>query len=106
MNSQPRSRAAPATRGLVSQTAALIESVGRMFSRSNSLTNRQNPTRIPYSCQVQLGMSGVTWTPCGAGSTWRAIGFSDGHSSTLTIGQTTTRAPPGRASFGRSTIAE
>src|SRR3989304_1609715 len=61
---------------------------------------------MPYSCQLQFGTSGRSGTPVGAGSTCRAIGPAMSHTSRLTIVQTTTRAPPGSWSGGRSTIAE
>ena len=47
-----------------------------MPSRANSSKNRQAPTRMPYSCQLQFGTSGSSGTPVGAGSTWRAIGLA------------------------------
>jgi hypothetical protein len=65
----------------------------RRFWRASS--RRQNPTRIPYSCQAQLGTSGMTLTPWGVGRYWRGIGFSMLHSSTFTMVHTATRAPLG-----------
>ena len=106
MNSQPASFAASATRGYSSVTAALIERVGVMPWRSRAAFRRQKPTRMPYSCQAQLGKSGTTPTPEGAGSTWRGIGRVISHTSRFTIGQTTSRAFPGSLSGARSTIAE
>ena len=72
----------------------------------NRSKKRQTPTRMPYSCQVQWGTSGSSGTPVGAGSTWRAIGLPMSQTSRLTIGHTTSRAPPGSFRGGRSTIAE
>ena len=87
-------------------TRALIETVGRMPRRSYSALKRQKPTRMPYSCQLQFGTSGRSTAPVGAGSTWRAIGLAMSQTSRLTMVQTTTRAPPGSLSGGRSTMAE
>jgi hypothetical protein len=84
----------------------LIDTVGRMSSRLNRSKKRHTPTRIPYSCHDQLGTSGSSTCPVGAGSTWRAIGRAMSQTSRLTIGQTTIRAPPGSFNGGRSTIAE
>jgi hypothetical protein len=70
------------------------------------LWNRQKPTRMPYSCQDQLGTSGSSGTPVGAGSTCRAIGLPMSHTSRLTMLHTATRASPGSRNGGRSTIAE
>ena len=55
---------------------------------------RQKPTRLPYSCQAQFGMSGIGAPPAGGVSTVRGIGRSMSHSSTLTMVHTTMRAPP------------
>src|SRR3954471_14920332 len=77
-----------------------------MPSESYSFLKRQKPTRMPYSCQAQLGTSGCSATPVGAGSTWRAIGRAMSQTSRFTIVQTITFALPGSLSAGRSTIAE
>src|SRR5215211_5053015 len=61
---------------------------------------------MPYSCQLQFGTSGKSTCPVGAGITWRAIGREMSQTSKLTMVQTITRAPPGRVSLGRSTMAE
>ena len=53
---------------------ALAESDGLMPSRSYNSKNRQAPTRMPYSCQLQFGTSGSSACPVGAGITCRAIG--------------------------------
>ena len=38
---------------------------------------RQKPTRLPYSCQAQFGMSGIGEPPAGGVSTVRGIGLLD-----------------------------
>ena len=106
MNSQPASRAACGTAGQVSQTPAFKESVGVIPSFAKASRSRQNPTRIPYSCHVQLGKSGICATPMGGPEAWRAMARVISHSSTLTTGQTTSVAPSGSASGGRSAMAE
>src|SRR3954470_19078047 len=73
---------------------------------SKAAKNRHTPTRIPYSCQAQLGRSGSSGCPKGGGSTVRGMARSIDHSSTFTIVHTATRAPPGSLSGGRSTMAE
>ena len=37
------------------------------------LSSRQNPTRLPYSCQHQFGMSGIGEPPAGGVSTVRGM---------------------------------
>jgi hypothetical protein len=76
-------------------SAALISSESRIS------TKRQKPTRLPYSCQAQFGMSGIGAPPAGGVSTVRGMAWSMSHSSTLTMVQTTMRAPPGSLSAGR-----
>src|SRR5690606_32494326 len=94
MNSHPASRAASATLGVVSQTFAFMDIVGRMPLFSKACSNRQKPTRIPYSCQVQFGISGISADiPPGGGEAWRGIGLSISHSSMLTTGQIIKRVP-------------
>ncbi len=83
-----------------------MASVTGIANSSNNLAKRQKPTRLPYSCQAQLGTSGLGEPPAGGGSTVRGIGCVASHSSTLTITHTTTRAPSGRVSFGLSLMAE
>src|SRR5467141_2868798 len=87
-------------------TRALIERLGRIPSRSKSAWKRQKPTRIPYSCQLQLGTSGSWVTPVGGASTCRGMAREMSQTSTFTIVQTMMRSPFGKRSFGRSTIAE
>ena len=77
-----------------------------MPSRRYRSKNRQTPTRMPYSCHDQFGTSGSNTCPVGAGNTCRAIGRAMSQNSRLTIVHTTSRAPPGSFSGGRSTIAE
>ena len=82
----------------------LMQSAAVMENSSSAWTRRQNPTRLPYSCQAQLGMSGLGEPPAGGVSTVRGIGASGSHSSTLTITQTAMRAPSGRTSGFRPAI--
>src|SRR6185295_10382292 len=77
-----------------------------MLNFFSTSTKRQKPTRMPYSCQAQLGRSGCSGCPYGGGSTVRGMLRSIDHSSTLTMVHTATRAPPGSLSGGRSTMAE
>src|SRR5262249_50205208 len=64
------------------------------------------PTRLPYSCQHQLGMSGIGEPPAGGVSTVRGIVWVGSHSSTLVIVHTTMRAPFGSFSGLRFVMAE
>src|SRR5690348_12505979 len=84
----------------------LMASAARISSRSSTSSMRQKPTRLPYSCHAQFGMSGIGEPPAGGVSTVRGIGWWMSHSSTLTIVQTARRAPPGSLSGGRSEIGE
>ena len=77
-----------------------------MANSSNTLTNRQKPTRLPYSCHAQFGTSGIGEPPAGGVSTVRGIGCVGSHSSTLTTTHTAMRAPFGNSSGGRSVMAE
>ena len=67
---------------------------------------RQNPTRIPYSCQVQFGMSGCIGWLCGGEITIRAIGRARSHSSSASTGQTSNLSPSGRRNGLRLSIAD
>ena len=67
---------------------------------------RQYPTRLPYSCQAQFGMSGIGVPPAGGVSTVRGIGWVGSHSSTLTTTHTAMRAPFGNLSGGRAVMGE
>src|SRR6516165_6097764 len=67
---------------------------------------RQNPTRLPYSCQHQLGMSGIGEPPAGGVRTVRGIGCVASHSSTLTMVHTAMRAPSGSLSGARFVMGE
>ncbi len=73
---------------------------------SNTLSMRQKPTRLPYSCQAQFGMSGIGEPPAGGVNTVRGIVCLASHASTLTITQTAIRAPPGSFNGGRPAIGE
>src|SRR5256886_14076213 len=86
--------------------APLIASVAATLNSSNTFSIRQKPTRLPYSCQAQFGTSGDGEPPAGGVRTVRGIGSFGFHSSTLMMIHTTSRAPPGSVSFGRSLIAE
>src|SRR5207302_7875855 len=77
-----------------------------MRKSSNTSSMRQNPTRLPYSCHAQFGMSGIGDPPAGGVSTVRGIASRGFHSSMLTMTQTASRAPPGSARGRRSLIAE
>src|SRR5579872_1527951 len=87
-------------------TRPLIDKLGLIPSFSYSAWKRQNPTRIPYSCQLQFGTSGSWVTPVGGARTCRGIAREISHTSTLTIVHTIMRSPFGNRSLGRSTIAE
>src|SRR3954469_2090513 len=87
-------------------TEPLMASVALISNFFSTSRKRQKPTRMPYSCQAQFGRSGWSGCPKGGGSTVRGIGRAMDHSSTFTMVQTATRAPPGSLSGGRSTIAE
>src|SRR6516162_228276 len=87
-------------------TRALIDRVGRMPRRLKSSKNRQTPTRMPYSCQLQLGTSGSSEMPVGGGITCRAMGREISQTSRLTMLQTMIRPLLGSRNGGRSTIAE
>src|SRR5580700_2951997 len=106
MNSQASLFASCATRAQSSQTRAVIASVGRIFKRLNRSKKRHTPTRMPYSCQLQFGTSGMSVCPVGGASTCRAIGLPMSQTSRLTMDQNTSRLRPGSFSGGRSTIAE
>jgi hypothetical protein len=84
----------------------LMASTAGIEKSSKTSSMRQNPTRLPYSCQAQLGMSGIGEPPAGGVSTVRGMALLMSHSSTLTMTQTASRAPPGSVSFGRSAIGE
>src|SRR6476620_10479836 len=106
MNSHLRSSAALTIGGNASMAQPLIASTPGILNSSNTLTKRQKPTRLPYSCQHQFGMSGVGAPPAGGVSTVRGMVSFGSHSSTLTITHTAMRAPPGSFSGGRSVMAE
>src|SRR5579863_6226310 len=61
-----------------------------MPNLSSVSARRQKPTRLPYSCQVQFGMSGVGTPPAGGVFTVRGIGELMSHSSIETSTQTAT----------------
>src|ERR1041384_5100893 len=67
---------------------------------------RQKPTRLPYSCQAQFGMSGIGEPPAGGVSTVRGMVWVGSQSSTLVMTHTAMRAFFGSTSGLRLTIAE
>ena len=73
-----------------------MATVGLAPTRSNILRRRQKATRMPYSCQLQLGRSGSCGVPCGGVITMRAIGRDRSQSSSENTGQTTRRMPFGK----------
>src|SRR4029077_19073231 len=73
--------------------------------RSRASFIRQNPMRIPYSAQVQLGTSGMNSVPCGGGSMVRGMGSSGSQTSTVTSGHTATVFFSGRRNGLRSMMA-
>ena len=75
--------------------------VGVTCAFSSARMSRQNPTRMPYSYQVQFGMSGIGVWPIGGCESCRAIGRVISHSSMLTTVQTIMRPLPGSRSGGR-----
>ena len=75
--------------------------VGVTLAFSSAFISRQKPTRMPYSYQVQFGISGIALWPCGAIESCRAIGRVISHSSMLTIDQTIILPLPGSFSGGR-----
>src|ERR1700742_223646 len=77
-----------------------------VLNSSNTFRMRQNPTRLPYSCQAQFGMSGLGEPPAGGVSTVRGIVCLISHSSILTITHTAIRAAFGNLSGGRVAIGE
>jgi hypothetical protein len=80
---------------------ALIDMVGVTRAFSSARLSRQNPTRIPYSYQVQFGISGIGVWPIGGCESCRAIGRVISHSSTFTTVQTIMRPLPGSRREGR-----
>src|SRR6266566_3414095 len=84
----------------------LMASAARMLKRSSTSSILQKPTRLPYSCHAQFGISGIGEPPAGGVRTVRGIGSRGFHSSTLTITHTASRAPPGSVSRGRVVIGE
>jgi hypothetical protein len=86
--------------------APLMASVALIPSSSMTSSMRQKPTRLPYSCQAQFGMSGIGEPPAGGVRTVRGMVSLISHSSTLTMTQTARRLPAGSVRAGRSEMAE
>src|SRR6058998_636664 len=84
----------------------LIARTARMRNRSRTSNILQKPTRLPYSCHAQLGISGSGDPPAGGGRTVRGMVSRGFHSSTLIMTQTTSRPLAGNARRGRSLMAE
>ena len=101
MNSQPASRAASQASRYSSQAEPLTANVGVIERACSTSRKRQNPARMPYSCQAQLGRSGSRGWPMGGGSTVRGMAAAGLQCSTLTMVHTASRAPPGSLSGGR-----
>jgi hypothetical protein len=76
--------------------------VGVTPACASARNSRQKPTRMPYSYQVQFGISGMGVCPMGGCDSWRTIGRVISHSSILTTDQTIMRALPGSRSGGRA----
>src|SRR5262245_24273264 len=60
------------------------------------------PTRLPYSDQLKLGISGMCDLPCGGTTIVRGIGWSNCQYSMLTTTCTMSGLPRGAFSFGRA----
>ena len=73
---------------------------------SKIFRSRQKPTRLPYSCQAQFGMSGMGEPPAGGVSTVRGMAEWMSHSSMFTMVHTARRAPFGSFHGVRRTIGE
>src|SRR5213593_1317117 len=84
----------------------LIARTARIPNRSRTSSILQKPTRLPYSCHAQLGISGSGDPPAGGVKTVRGIGSRGFHSSTLIMTQTTRWLFAGKAMRGRSLMAE
>src|SRR5262245_3575500 len=83
-----------------------MATVGLAPTRSNIFRRRQKATRMPYSCQLQLGRSGSCGAPCGGVMTVRAMGRERSQSSSENTGHTTRRMPSGRRNGGRPSMGE
>src|SRR5262245_11389678 len=83
-----------------------MATVGLTPSRAYMARMRQKATRMPYSCQLQLGRSGSCGAPCGGVITMRAIGRDRSQSSRDSTGHTTRRMPFGKRNGGRFSMGE
>src|SRR5260221_2977962 len=63
---------------------------------------RGMPTRLPYSDQLKLGMSGMCERPCGGTTIVRGIGWSNCQYSMFTTTCTMSGLPRGAFSFARA----
>src|SRR6056300_1944315 len=78
--------------------------VGVIFLSLSASKIRQNPTRIPYSCQAQFARSGIRGWPMGGGSTVRGMALAMVQCSTFTMTQTASFLPLGSLSEGLPAI--
>src|SRR6476619_8115835 len=106
MNSHLRSTQAFTMSGYAFTATPLMFITPGILKSSYTCNNRQNPTRFPYSCQHQFGISGIGEPPAGGVSTVRGMVCVGSHSSTFVMVQTTMRAPLGSFSRLRVVIAE
>src|SRR5258707_6216822 len=79
----------------------MLALAGSWRSRSASRM-RGMPTRLPYSDQLKLGMSGMCERPCGGTTIVRGIGWSNCQYSMFTTTCTMSGLPRGAFSFARA----
>ena len=92
--------------GKASTATPLMFITPGILNSSYTCNSRQKPTRLPYSCQHQFGMSGIGEPPAGGVITVRGMVCVGSHSSTLVTVHTTMRAPFGSFSGLRVGMAE
>src|SRR5258707_9579933 len=85
--------------GKASTATPLMFITPGILNSSYTCNSRQKPTRLPYSCQHQLGMSGIGEPPAGGGSTVGGMVCVGGHFST--IGEVPTHPAPALGGFHR-----
>ena len=105
MNSQSALCAAWAMEGYDSHTMPLMANVGVIPRCCNASKIRQNPDRIPYSCQDQFGRSGIRGCPIGGGNTVLGMVLSIDQCSTFTMIHTSILLSSGICKRGLSTMA-
>src|SRR6478609_8432058 len=106
MNSHLRSTQAFTMSGYAFTATPLMFITPGILKSSYTCNNRQKPTRLPYSCQHQFGMSGIGEPPARGVSTVRGIVCVGSQSSTLVTVHTTIRAPFGSLSGWRLGMGE